>query len=284
MSPDGARAEFADFGPLIFRAYPGWLGVMRCTPFAMLIWAATAVSCGGSNSPSKTADDEEARTDSSKASGESDTADEKEVEAAEEPDDGAPIPTKCAKTEGGCYPSMEFVKRLCDDSYPGVALVMFSGGTPWKRAYVAVREVEPVNAFGGVAGGDKLTLDEEVLVLFEKAGGIGEMTVSGSGSYLVLRWNGTCATLASGELRDQTSGKKKNAKVHWRYIDDSTQSALRKDSRIVEAVRARKKECKGATMGTVSAKCEKYDRELTETIVDVVRSGSVELPVPDKVP
>jgi hypothetical protein len=59
---------------------------------------------------------------------------------------------------------------------------------------------------------------------------------------------------------------------------------LRKDQRITDTYRAHRKACKGVTMGQVSDKCEKLDKKLTETIVQVVREGSIELPTPEKVP
>ena len=107
-----------------------------------------------------------------------------------------------------------------------------------------MRRVDRVTSEGlyyvgcGVSGGEALVMNEEVIVLFEKSGGLGGMQVSGAGSYQVLRWDGTCATLASGELRDQRPGKPKAAKVTWRYLDDTTQEALRQDERITQAVRA----------------------------------------------
>jgi hypothetical protein len=45
----------------------------------------------------------------------------------------------------------------------------------------------------------------------------------------------------------------------------------------------RKKECKGVTMGEVSAKCEKADRALNDLVVEAVRGG-VTLPMPAKLP
>jgi hypothetical protein len=254
---------------------------MRCFISVWLLTGLLGIGCGGSAPPAKSSDEKPKAASAGDASEEAESSGD---ESEDEAEDGGPIPTDCAKPSGGCYPSMKFVKRLCDGSYPGVALVMFSGGTPWKRAYLAVREVDPVNAFGGVAGGEALVMNEEVIVLFEKSGNLGGMEVTGSGSYQVLRWDGTCATLASGELREQRPGNAKAAKVTWRYLDKPIKKALREESRISEAVRARKKECKGATMGTVSAKCEKLDQALTETIVDVVREGNVKLPTPAKVP
>src|SRR5690349_7193619 len=63
------------------------------------------------------------------------------------------IPTRCAKGkkhQGECVPPPGWVKRLCDDVYPDVALHMFAPGTPWKRLYMRMR-AEPFNASGGAS-------------------------------------------------------------------------------------------------------------------------------------
>jgi len=252
---------------------------MRCTRFAWLGVVVLLGACGGkppAKAPAK------ARAAAPKdAEPAADPAEKSEPAAA---DAEGPIPTKCAKAGSLCTPSHAFMKRICAGTFPGLALVLFSAGTPWTRGYVSVLKVEPVNAFGGAAGGDNLVLDEEVLILFEKAGDLNGMQVSGSGSYQVLRWDGTCATLASEELRLEKPGTPKHAKVTWRFLDDNIKEALRTNGKLDEVVRAHRKECKGATMGEVSAKCEKLDKQLTATIVDVVREGSIKLPTPAKLP
>ena len=48
-----------------------------------------------------------------------------------------------------------------------------------------------------------------------------------------------------------------------------------------EAFVARRKECKGATMGEVSKKCVQRDQSLVSAIVDYVRAGG-ELPEPNE--
>jgi hypothetical protein len=256
---------------------------MRYPTLSVLALLLFLVGCGGSSKPAKSSSGE-SKESKGAAAAEDESSDDESGEADAEEQEAGKLPTQCAKSGELCTPSQKFVKRLCADSYPGVALVMFSGGTPWTRAYLAVREVEPVNAFGGLAGGENLVLDEEVIVLFAKLQGPGGMQVSGAGSYQVLRWNGTCATLAEGELRMQRPGRPKFAKVTWRYLGDEMRQALRQDERIVEAYRNRRKECRGATMGKVSDKCEKYDKQLTQLVVDVVRSGEIDLPTPQKLP
>ena len=238
--------------------------------------------CGGSTSPAESPEGE--KEDEVEKSASPDEVSEADAEEAAE-EEVVGVPTKCVKDTPVCDPGKKFVKKLCNDSFPSLALNMFSGGTPWTRAYLAVRDVEPVNAFGGLAGGEHLTLDEEVIVLFQTmSNDPNAIQVSGSGSYQVLRWNGTCATLQEGELRMQRPSRPKAAKVTWRFLEDGTKEALRKNETITETYRARKKACKGATMGVVSDKCEKLDKKLHETVVSVVREGSIELPTPEKLP
>jgi hypothetical protein len=249
--------------------------------FSRLAWLGLSVvlfGCGGAAPAPKpkaaTAEPAEAAEAESKPKASEEEKDE----------DAGTLPTKCAKEGDICTPSHAFMKRLCAASFPGVALHMFSGGTPWTRGYVSVLKVEPVNAFGGVAGGENLVMDEEVIILFVKGGDLNGMQVSGAGSYQVLRWDGTCATLASEEVRLQKPGSPKYAKVNWRFLDEPMKEALRTNEKLNEVVRAHRKECKGATSGEVSAKCEKLDKQLTATIVEVVSSGSVQLPKPQKTP
>jgi hypothetical protein len=254
---------------------------MRWAPATLVSIGLILVACGGSTPAAESpAEEKEEKSD---PVGSQDEASETGAEEAEEEVVG--VPTKCVKDTPVCEPGKKFVKKLCNDSFPSLALNMFSGGTPWTRAYLAVRDVEPVNAFGGLSGGEHLTLDEEVIVLFQTmSDDPNAIQVSGSGSYQVLRWNGTCATLQEGELRMQRPGRPKAAKVTWRFLENGTREALRQNETITETYRARKKACRGATMGQVSAKCEKLDKKLHQIVVDTVREGSIELPTPEKLP
>src|SRR4051812_46774770 len=72
------------------------------------------------------------------------------------------LPDHCARGKRECVPPPGWVKRLCDDVYPDVALNMFKPGTRWKRLYMLAR-AEPFNASGGASLlGDKLERGEEV--------------------------------------------------------------------------------------------------------------------------
>jgi hypothetical protein len=176
------------------------------------------------------------------------------------------------------------VKRLCAKAYPELALYFFRKGSPWRRAYLAVKEAAPFNGLGGPSADEKLVFDEELLVLSEKKADTGGMQVSGAGaSYDVLRWDGTCATISAEETRLVGPAKPKHATIPWRSLEDATQEAMKQNEKLAAVVSERKKECKGATMGSVSAKCEQADRKLNELVVEAVRGG-VAIPLPAKQP
>src|SRR6187399_3087696 len=90
---------------------------------------------------------------STAANGEPSSAADEKTEPAAAVSGGAKkkhIPKKCAKGKSECVPPSGWVKRLCDDVYPDVALHMFKPGTPWKRLYMLAR-AEPFNASGGAS-------------------------------------------------------------------------------------------------------------------------------------
>src|SRR6478609_6874181 len=84
------------------------------------------------------------------------------------------IPERCAKGKkhkGECVPPPGWVKRLCEDVYPDVALHMFAPSTPWKRLYMLAR-ADPFNASGGSSLlGDKLERGEEIIALKRRSDG-----------------------------------------------------------------------------------------------------------------
>ena len=244
---------------------------------SMALILLAAVGCGGSAPPAEEPKSE--TTASAAAESKSETAEASK--AAEEPKG---IPEACAGDSAACVMPKGFVKRLCNGVYPELALYLFQKGSPWRRAYVAVKEVAPFNGLGGPSAEEKLTLDEELLVLSQMKADTGGMQVSGaSGSVDVLRWDGTCATLSTEEVRFQAPPKAKHAIIPWRILEDGTQEALKQNEALAKVAIERKKECKGATMGAVSAKCEKADKALNDLVVEAVRTGTT-IPKPTKVP
>jgi len=238
-------------------------------------------ACGGANqTPAAGADAADEPADTTETAASEPGAEAEQEEAAEET---AGVPTKCASSGEVCTPPRKFVERLCQNSYPGVALVMFHKDTPWTRGYLT-RETKAWNASGGASDTGKLAFDEEVVILRKRGSDMGGMQVSGAGGgFDALRWNGSCVTLAAEEVTLNRPPSPKTADVTFRWLDDPIQEALRKDERIDAAYKERRKECKGANSGEVSLKCVKADSKLSESIVQFVREGGA-LAEPEKLP
>jgi hypothetical protein len=206
-----------------------------------------------------------------------------EADGAEE--DAKKIPDACAgDNKDACQMPKGFVKRLCSGVYPELALTFFQKGTPWRRAYVSAKEAAPFNGLGGPSSEEKLAFEEELIVLVERKVDTGGMQVSGAGSsYDLIRWDGSCVTLSAEEVRFNAPPKPKHATIPWRILEDPTQNALLANEALAKVAAERKKECKGATMGAVSAKCEKADKMLNDLVAEAVRGGTT-VPKPAKVP
>lgn len=245
------------------------------------------VACGGDDKDAKDPSDVAEASDKSPGSGAA------SADAAPSGDDGdeaeqtSGIPTKCDRKEGDvCLPSRSFVKKLCQGDYRTLALSLFADGTPWTRAYLT-HETDAWNASGGGSSKEKLALDEEVIVVYYRKANSNEdgIQVSGAnGGYDAVRWDGMCVTLDASELRFDPPSSPRNAHLVWSTIEISTRDVLKKDDTVRDAYIARKKECKGATVGKVSAKCEKLDKELSAVIAAYVRQSGSALPTPKKLP
>jgi hypothetical protein len=207
----------------------------------------------------------------------------KKVEREPE-EDSKQIPTECSKlSKETCVPAGKWVSRLCSDVYADVAIFMFQSGSPWQRMYLT-RETDAVNASGGASVVGKLAFDEEVLVLRHRVAGADDIQVgTGSGSYDALRWDGSCVSLEGEEVTSNAPPRAKTSRIEWRWLGEDMQQALRKDSTVDETYVARKKECKGVTMGSVSKKCEQLDGKLIQITADYVR-GASGLPQPQHQP
>jgi hypothetical protein len=199
------------------------------------------------------------------------------------------IPRRCAKgrkNNGECVPPPGWVKRLCDDVYPDVALHMFAPGTPWKRLYMRAR-AEPFNASGGASLlGDKLERGEEVIALKRRSGEheegqiqVGEINAG----YDVLRWNGACATIHDGDYAEERPSRIVQSKVEWRRLGLPLRQQLEAQPAISAAYEARRKSCKGFNIGQVSGDCEANDKLLMQEVVRYIQSGP-ELPAASRMP
>lgn len=246
----------------------------------LVVLAVGLIGCGGRRKPA-----EQASTAPPPVAEKTSVAPEAPApEKTEAEDAPQAIPKTCAKPGAEvCTPTPAFVDRLCKGNFPSVALVLFRKGSPFTRGYMT-RKTKAWNASGGASDNAELEFDEEVIVLRHRAAPAGGIQVSGAGGgFDALRWNGSCVTLAKEELTLRLPPKAKNSKVEFRWLDDGIQEALRSDPKVDAAYKARRKECQGATMGTVSAKCEKADAKLSEAIVSYVRDGG-DVPIPQKLP
>ncbi len=239
--------------------------------------------CGGAKPPPANAPDPATPRASAKQAAPAKSAADSDEDADS---DDAPntMPSKCAKKGGDvCTPRSKFVDKLCSGDYPDATLYMFSKAAPWTHGYLT-RKTKAWNASGGASESGWVAFDEEVVILRERKADKNGMQVSGAGGgYDALRWDGSCVTLSKEELTLSKPPAPKATKVTFRFLSDPMQQALRKDDAVTKAYRARRKYCKGATMGEVSLKCVKADKRLSKEIVDYIRNGGT-LPVPQKIP
>lgn len=202
-----------------------------------------------------------------------------EAVAADQPDEA--IPSGCVTRKNACMPPIKWAEKLCGGVYPDLALYMFQEGSPWTRFYMKVG-LNAVNGWGPTVGEDLLAR-EEVLVINHRLAR-DSLEVEGSlGTYDVLRWNGSCVTLDVSEVTRSAPSDPKNSRIDFRALSDSMQDALKRNTRVVEMHEARRKECKGASIGRVTKRCEDLDRELGAVIAEYVRNTS-DLPVPTTTP
>ena len=193
------------------------------------------------------------------------------------------LPDHCARGKRECVPPPGWVKRLCDDVYPDVALNMFKPGTRWQRLYMLAR-AEPFNASGGASLlGDKLERGEEVIAL-KRRDNDGELQVGDNSGYDVLRWNGACATIHDGDFaREPPRGGVMHSKIEWRRLSLDVRKVLEAQPDISAAQNARRKACKGIGIGEVGKDCEVYDRKFMDEIIRYVQDGG-KLPKPSRLP
>ncbi len=258
---------------------------MRSPLIPLAIASLVCAACGGSTPAPEASPGSEAAPSAAADQAKGADAD---AAAKKKADDEAArqIPTQCAQSGGDgklCLPPWGFVKRLCQGFHPDVALTLFAKDSPFTRGYLT-RDTEAWNASGGVSSSDKMVFDEEVLILAHRAPDTGGMVVSGAGGgYDVLRWDGTCASLMGEEVRLQRPPQPKHAAIPWKSLGEKTREALQADEKVGKVVTERRKECKGATMGSVSLKCEKADKQMSVVIVEFVRNGGT-LPAPGPLP
>lgn len=241
-------------------------------------------ACGGAEQEAKSPTPSESEGSGSEAS----SSEHQAAEAEEAPvaaDGKLSIPSSCHQTGEICTPDPKWVKALCQDVYPGVALYLFQSSSPFTHGYLS-RKTKAVNASGGATSGSEwLEFDEEVILLYHRQANTGGIVVSGSdGGYDALRLDGSCVTLDSSEVRLDVPPTPKYTSIPWRYLGDDVEDALLDVPAIKDAYIARRKECKGAFSGEVSSKCVKLDAALNQTIVSSLKNGETDLPQPGQRP
>jgi len=204
---------------------------------------------------------------------------------ASKPELARVVPTACVDGVTPCSAPDKFVDQLCHGKFPSLALSLFAKGTPWRRGYVKVQTLEPVNVYEGERSEEWLSFGEEVLVLRTRGpGGHGGVQVSGPTDVDILRWDGTCATVRQEMLAPwPTNTSILTARVVWKYLDETTQQALLTNKLVEHASDRERPACKGSTMKHPDAACDKASRKLTEVISVAVRDGMA-LPTPEKLP
>jgi hypothetical protein len=190
----------------------------------------------------------------------------------------------CQSDSDECLPPASWVDRLCGSVHPEVALHMFRGGSPWKRLYSRAR-APAYNAAGGPSSDERVEKGEELIALRRNGDSMssssGAMIVGDTAGYDLLRWNGSCVTLQDGEFSTHAPRRREHARVEWRWLGDQVRTALTSNDTVKEAYVARRKECKGATFGSVTKKCVEREDSLVAAIVNYVRSGG-SLPEPEE--
>lgn len=204
--------------------------------------------------------------------------------SARDASDAGALPTSCAagSSSSVCLPPLPYAKALCNEDYPTLALAMFQKGTPWTRGYSMTKSAA-WNASGGASSNEPMAMYEELIVLRERKNTTGIEVSGASTSYDVLRWDGSCVTLQSGEFVFDRPGKVASAPIVWKRLEEHVRDALKDAEELRPTYLAHRRECKGATMGSVTKECEKLDREFSRAIAEYVRErGGV--PLPKKLP
>lgn len=237
------------------------------------------VACGGSSSADSTTPTASPE-DGTAGEPTADPTPAKTGEAKKEPAE-VEVPTTCESKGDVCIPPMRFVKKLCQEVHPDLALAFFNKGTPFTRGYMKGGQ-DAFNGFGGVSSDVKLVFDEEVIYLSTRENKTG-IEVSGAGGQVdILRWDGSCATVPAADVTTKLPPKPKAAPIEWKLLSDEVQGALLADADIAKINKERRNECKGQTMGDVSKKCVKLVSDLQTVVVDKVRAGLGGIPAPTK--
>jgi hypothetical protein len=190
----------------------------------------------------------------------------------------AALPTTCTNRKD-CAPPKEFAEAACHGRFPSMAIAMFEKHTPWQRLYLKAVTLEAVNAYGDRNVSAPMVFGEEVLVLRGLSQPkSGQVQVSSS-DIDVLRWDGTCATVARELFATTRMPNVVQAPIDWRYLEDPLQEALLKS----KYVAIRYEQYRGACKLARESACQKATERLNEAIGVALRDG-LTLPTPEKLP
>ena len=208
----------------------------------------------------------------------------KPVVAKKKPPPPPALPGKCADHDKYCLPPSDFVARLCNDKYPEVALVMFQPSEPWEHAFVKVKEVRPMNALGGPSSDARMVFSEEVILLHHRPYvARGPIQDDAPDNYDVLRFDGTCATLAEDEFWPHRPREPVHAPIIWKYLDADFREVLSQNARVGKAGEKQTDKCAGMYIGGGDAHCRRATEKLVTAISRVLATG-VALPAPPRLP
>ncbi len=195
------------------------------------------------------------------------------------------LPKACAASAGdasACPLPPDFAERLCNGSYPEVALHLFAPNTPWKRAYL--RRSFKAWHVGGRGELRELRANEEVLVLSTKAGAGASLGMGGQ-AFEVLRWDGTCVSLMEDEVSFHKPGAAVPANIQWKKLDPAFRTALGEDKQLEQLRAAWTRACDApdADKEPGKTKCELALRRFSLAVAQSVGKGKP-LPPPNSMP
>ncbi len=251
------------------------------TALTPILLAAALAACGGTKAQEASAPG--VPTNEARSSAEAETAQAATERAAKtEPAKPAQvareIPTECVDAKAAvCTPPPAFAKNVCKKASPTIALAMFQKKMPWTRAYMRVN-TKAWYAKARRTHPKELKFGEELVVLEHRSGGSGGIQVSGSGSYDVYRWDGTCASVMADEVTLRRPTFPKTAAIRWRKLKDGTRDVLEKNRKIKFRLDLSRKRC---SKDVAAKRCEKARDLLSAMIADHVRRGG-DVPDPER--
>jgi hypothetical protein len=161
---------------------------------------------------------------------------------------------------------------------------MFEKRAPWQHVYVKVKDVAAINSHGGPASPARLEFLEEVVVLRQRPNKYREMVADMPNSYDVLRFDGTCATLAEDEFMTKKPVlPPRVAPFVWSQIDPGIRRALTADAKVEKARLNQTEVCHGSVLTGGSGACKDATQQLARAMLAAVNETDA-LPLPAELP